>query len=486
MTTETHPESNDLNELNEDATGTVGLFKILSLFANPAMQQGNEEDSNSYFSINQFQPLTPQELNTIFRSSFLARKIIEKYPQEAKNFGYVVQTKDGKILQKNDSLVLECIYEASIWSRLYGHCYLILEYENTLPQEPVKPGEKLIKYIIEFSLIKEGDFFKKSDNEVFHYTKVQLFHGRKTYIPYITPYEENYADSIYQSLIITLRNYVSSNETTRKILSNISYLLLGIKNLGNMTKTDRGREEVYMRLESIRTNRNVNRTITYDKENEILSYITQATNGIKELVSNIKEIFVAESDYPAEQLFEESSNQSIGNGIANQLIARFLWAKRSHSYAETSFLPQYKTFFDRHYPEQDVLVIVPFKMVLTQSEKAELEKFASERTKNLIESKVIAPEEARSGYRTDEFDLGIILDDNLYKQMVEASKDTGDVANDKVLNSETDNTRTTTLEGDKNLDAVFNPDDQSWDILSTITLEDLENVMEGALNAGTK
>jgi hypothetical protein len=462
---DTQPESTE--NLNEDST--IGIFRLMSLFSNPAMQQGTEDDSNSYFSINGFQALTPIELNTIFRQSFLARKIVEKYPMEAKTFGYKLENQNGEIIENGDKLLTEAIYEATIWARLYGRSFLVLNYEKSLPNEPLIPKEKLISYTIELEIFKEGDYFKKSDDIIYHNSKIQVFFGRKTYVPYITPFDEGYADSVLQSVVTTLKNYVSSNETARKILSNISYLLLGIKNLGNMTKTDRGSGEIQARLTSIKVNRNVNRVIAYDKENEILSYISQATTGINDLIGVIKEIFIAESDYPASELFEENSRQNLGSGIANQLIARFLWTKRCHSYTLREFLPQYETFYNRHYKEENYKVIIPFNLELSQIEQAELEKFASERTKNLIESGVISPEEARSGYQLEGFNLNIILDDNLYKQMAKTSK-----TDDKVINEKPSES--------SNVDSVLMPDDGVWDSYASITDDDLYDVMVGAIS----
>lgn len=450
---DTTPES---NQLNEDSLS--GLFKIMALFSNPTMQQGTEDDANSYFAVNTFSKLTPNEISNIFRGSFLAKKLIEKYPQEAKNFGYEMLDSKGQIIHKNDKKVLEIVYEGSIWARLYGMCFVVFEYDKSTVKEVLKPGEILKGARYEFELKKEGDYFVKEEKEYIHESKVQVFYGRKSYIPYLDKYDENYADSIYQSLVISFKNYISSNETVRKILSNISFLLLGIKNLGNMSKSDRGQSEVYHRLASIRTNRSVNRVIAYDKENEVLNYISQSTTGINELISNIKDIFIAESDYPTEQLFEEAGKSNMGNGIANQLIARFLWARRCHGFALESFLPHYQTFFDRHNPGVEFTINIPFMMVLTQMEQAELEKFASERTKNLVESNVITTKEARTGYITDKFDLNIILDDENYLNNIKISDKT-------------------------NLDSgVFVPDDNTWDALTSVTDEDLTEIMEGALN----
>lgn len=473
------------NELNLDST--LGLLRIMSLFTNPAQQTGTEDDSNSYFAVSEMQILSPIELNTIFRNSFLARKIIEKYPEEAKTLGYTLEGTKGEVVEDNNQLLIETVYEGQIWARLYGLVFMIYNYDKTLPNEPLKPGiDKLTGYSTEFELRVEGDYFVKSDEVKYHKSKVHLFYGRKTYIPFASPYDKNYADSIYQSLAITLRNYVSSNETVRKILSNISYLLLGIKNLGNMTKTEKGQSEVYMRLASLRANRSVNRVIAYDKENEALSYITQATAGITDLVSAIKEIFIAESDYPPEQLFEERIGQSLGSGISNQLIARFLWAKRCHSYAIRECLPHYKEFFDRNFPNNNYNVKIPFKLEFSQQEQAELEMNASTRTKNLVESGVITPEEARSGYKNDEFDLNIVLDDATFKKMQELSIKAKEQSINQPPNDTRQRNNNTNNSTGANNDSVYIPSDNLWDDLANVSQQDLAEVMTEALTDATK
>ena len=149
--------------LNEDST--IGLLRVLSLFANPVQQQGTAEDSNAYFSVNPTQRLSREELNNIFRQSFLARKIIEKYPAEAKVLGFILTDQKGGEISINDvyEKLLDFVYEGSVWGRLYGIAFVVFNYEFTLPSQPLRPQEKLVSYSVELDLIPEGEYFVRGD-----------------------------------------------------------------------------------------------------------------------------------------------------------------------------------------------------------------------------------------------------------------------------------------------------------------------------------
>lgn len=463
-------ENNNEPQLNEDS---LALIRVMSMFQNATQQMGTEDDSNSYFTVGEFQRLTDYELSGLFRQSKLIKKIITKYPQEAVSTGYIVKDKNGGVISTNDEVILEAFYDASVSGRLYGKCFLVLDFEKTESSQPMLKNDKLIGYRLMFDLIKKGDFYEENQSIKHHQDKVHIFIGSRTYLKDVGIEDINYADSILQDAAISFRNYTTSLEISRKILANLSYLLIGIDNLGVSLRTDKGRQDVLERLMSIRTSRNVNRAIPYDKQKEILSFISQNVTGINDIISNVKEMFIAESDYPPSILFEEDSKQSMGSGIQNQLIARFIWAKRSRSWTLNNWLKQYKLFYNRYLKGQPYELEIPFNVELTALEQAELEKLGAERLKLLIESKVITPIEARTGYTGSTYTLNIMLDEQSFRKYLEIA-----ISNniETLKQNPNENTRNT------NEDSVLIPGDDIFDSIADVTLADLEKVMLDAIN----
>lgn len=458
-------------ELNEDS---LALIRVMSMFQNSVQNMGTEDDSNSYFSVSDFQRLSDLELSNLYRQSKLIKKIINKYPLEAVSCGYIVKDLSGKVLSTNDDILLQAFYDASVSGRLYGKCFLVLDFDKTESIQPMKKGDNLSGYRLMFDLIKDGDFYIENQTVKHHQDKVFLFLGSKTYLKNIGIDDQQYADSILQDSVISFRNYTTSLEISRKILANLSYLLIGIDNLGTSLRTDRGRQDVLERLMSLKTSRNVNRAIPYDKQKEILSFISQNVSGINDIIANLKEVFIADSDYPPSVLFEEDSRQSMGSGVQNQLIARFLWAKRSRSWVVNSWLKQYKLFYGRYFQTQNFEIEIPFNVELTVLEQSELEKLGAERVQLLIESNVITPMEARTGYSGASYTLNIMLDDNTFAKYL---KETISKNNETIKQNPNENTPTT------NEDSLLIPDDDLWANLSTVTVEDLERVMEDAVSS---
>lgn len=431
---------------------SAGLFQVLSMLNKKSMG-----DDISPLDDDVFHRLTDFELEILFRNSTLIQKIIKKYPTEAKAIGYELHDTQGNILQKNNETLLEAIKEASIFSRLYSKCFLYLQLSDSLlDSRPVKKGAIITGYEIYFDLIRDGDFFTIDDKKI-HYQRIIEFVGTRTYVKNLRDSTNiNYADSVLQGVFKSLQDYVENNDNAKRILQNLSYLTIGIDNLGNMSRSDEGKTMIYDRLTTLNLNRNINRTIAYDKKSEEMNFISQTLSGVREIIESIKEIFISETDYPLEELFEQAPSQKLGSGVQNQLIARYLWARRCRNWAINNWMPYYKIYFDRTLDMSQITINIPFIVDLTDEERANIENIAADRTTKLVNAGVISVEEARTGYKTDSFTLNIELNKNITEPVLSIPASTQD-------------------------DADVIPDDSYWDNLANVTTEYLDNIAEKIL-----
>ena len=387
-------------------TDSYGLASVLSRFGNK---------SNSDFS----GKLTDSQIEQLFRTSNIVQKVIKKYPKEAKGLGYQLLDEKGRIIESNDEQLLLAFQEASIYARLYGKAFLYLNLDDTSDDLPVRKNAKLQGWEVHFDLVKTNDFYDLVDaggyTSKVHYTRIIEFIGARTYAKNAKPSDTEFSESVLQSIYESLENYISTNDNARYIVSNLSYLSVGIDNLGAMTRTDEGKKNIFERLTTLNINRSINRTLAYDKKSENIGFITQQLLGVTDVVEKVREIFVSNTDYPFEQIFEQAPNIRFGSsGIQNQLVARYLWAQRVRNWVITNWMPYYSVYFNRVRDMRNIKIHIPFIVDKTEQEQAEIEKLAAERTKLLIDAGVLSVDEARGAYRNNDFTLNIELKDEVF------------------------------------------------------------------------
>jgi Protein of unknown function (DUF1073) len=453
----------DLNDLNYDGLGE----NISSVIRNFIGQVRNTDDTYEGF-----QPIGDAEIDQIFRDDFLIQKIISKYPKSAKSTGYKLLNNKGDIVSENDVFVLEAFTEASIMGRKYGKAYLVF-FDQGKKNIELSKKSKLKSFKIKFDLTLE-DIFYNVDDEKVHKSKVFTFLGNRTYLKDINLDDNNYSDSVIQGLKKAFFNYTNSNRVAYYILANLSYLTMGIDGLGSKVGTDEGKKVVLERLVAVNMHRDISRILAYDKGKEDIGFVSQTFSGVSEVLADIKNILMTYSDYPNDQLFEDTPKQSLGSGISNQLIARMLWAARLKNWVEENWLSNYTRLFNTIMGE-GYSIEIPFKVDMTELEKAEIENKGAERIKKLLESGMISINEARTGYKSDEYTLNIALDENFV------------IPNNEVVQTpeskSTDNSQTNQVEAnDANLDASVK--DSFWEEFANITEDDLVNVAESVLIPG--
>lgn len=437
---------------------TLGLMKVMSLF------QKRQEATDDYTDEG-FRRLTDIELAETFRTSTLIQRIVKKYPMEAKTIGYDLIDSQGNIISDNNKeLLLEAFKEASIYGRLYGKCFLHLILDDAGEEEPVNKNANITGYKIYYDIVREGDFFRVNENLI-HYERIYIFIGNRTFIKDVNEYDMNYADSIIQGLYNSYADLKENMHNCKMILRNISYLTVGIDNLGVMSKSDEGRSMILDRLFTLNSTRSINRTIAYDKKSEAVGFISQTLSGVKDAIEEVKETFVSESDYPIEEIFDQSPKQKLGSGVQNQLIARYLWARRCRLWIINNWMENYILYYKRNRDMSKTKIEIPFKVDLTEEESANIQKLGAERIKQLIEAGVISVMEARTGYIGEKYTLNIELNNEQFRTS-------------KLYEPRTKKEPPASVQEDSN----SIPDDMFWQSLATVTMQDIDTIAEEILN----
>lgn len=467
---------------------------------------GDPGDLSNYFGVTTFKPLDNNTISTLFRKNKIAQKIIKLYPEDGIDIGYQVkkikESKDGKpgeIIEEDDDLILKIMKEASIYARLYRICFVYLIYENDdKPYRPIPEDTwgKVERKIVDYKLFGTMDDLQRDGywgkNDVaYHEDRILIFYGSKNYIP--LDVEEGYddinytSDSVFDNIWNDLTEFLDSKKAAKSILDNLSYLVLGFQGFNAACSNENGLKAVLKKLSIFNKQRHINRVIPRDMEDDF-NFVSQTLTGVREILEEFKILIAASTDYPYDQLFATTPSQNLSSsGIQNQLIARFLWAKKVVKWIKNNWADNYKKIFDIKYGRDNYKLHIPLKIDLSEQEKAELQKTAAEELEKLIGAGIIIPEEGRVRFEGEEFDLNIVLDKAAFEKDKEDKKkqqemlangfnsgDNNQNPNNSNRQSNSSNGRSNNTQQDANFDA--NLSDDEWNELANLTLVDIEEL----------
>lgn len=392
---------------------------------------------------------TVNEYYFYFENDGLIRKIITLFPDLAFKNGYVIKGKNGETLYKNDQVILEGFHEATIIARLTGKCMLIVDDGADLDM-PLR--NNAVDYLIpknnNFTRLK-NDYYKTEFGDI-HKSKVLKFIGLRSYKPGIKDYDDLYAYSILKPAIDSVMNYIKISNHGESILRKLSYLLFGMRSLGSTLSSTDGFNKILERIRTVQYAEDSSSPMAYDLENEDVKFISQTLSGFDEIVENAKQKLLMNTEYTSDELYGTARTQSLGSGIQNQLIARFLSASRIASWANTHWSKNMIMYY-QNLGLTDFAIEFPTNMELSDNEKMELEKLAAERSQLLVNMGAITPEEVRRGYTGEDFDINLIVQNESAKVP----------RNEIIVDSELT--------------------DSMWRQLSNVNFNDVDSVMEEAL-----
>lgn len=441
-------------DYNLDSRGMIDVLTGIAggmLLNSSGMPMGQSNDD--YFNY-QLTSLDNKQLNTLFRRSFLLRKVVTLFPKDAASAGYIVKDESDKIIATTDTLVIRAFEETSMNARLYGKAHCILESEKSSLLSPLS-NDLIMGYKVKIKLKRKGDYyFTDKDVKYAHKSRVFTFIGVRTFVEDTEIDDDEYSESVLTGLLVSVKDFLVSSQYGRKILKNLSNLTIGMKGLGMHLKSNKGKAQISERMIAFDMNRNLDNAIAYDLENEKVEYVTQSLAQVPEFLSELKTVFVSNTEYPMDKLFNESTRSGLSSGYQNQLIVRFQWAEQVKRWSELNYHPHLNRLYNSLTPESKLKIEIPLPLSLTDQEIAEVEEKTANKLVSLKNAGIITADEARNSYKGKVVNLNVILNDET-------------VIENEVTNNETDN------ETNNNKDSVS---DFFWETLSNITLEDLDKL----------
>lgn len=356
--------------------------------------------------------ISNKELEILYRNSNLISTIVNYYPDEAVHYGYNLY-KNQKVVVEADKYLLNIFREASIKARLYGKAFLVFNPDTGYPYTENFQDHDY-KIYLDLTKGKDGwinkrhkivelndDFIKNVSYITKKYPEenVFCFFGKINFSDDVEVDEPNYSSSVINGFFTEYKNFIVSNEFARKILQNLSNLIISVKGLGLQTNSKDAEDVIEKTLHWLDRNRATSNAILYDASGEVAT-ISQSLENVSDFLDSLKNILASATDVPTEILFGYEK----GSGYWTHLVVRQLWAEKIQNWV----INNWTTNLSKIYLNLDIefdKIEIPNKIVLTDLEKAEMEEVSSRRTKNLVESNVITPEEAKSGYDNSDFSL---------------------------------------------------------------------------------
>lgn len=321
----------------------------------------------------------------LYRDAFI-RKIIDKYPNDAYNLGYKIESDDNESYTDllNEIKVYETFRKASKYARLYGLCAIFLMVEGdeklNLPLGIVKPvGLKIFKLFntqdIESELIKIG-------NTMVHRSRLMFFTGNEVFIDHGQEVKLGYT-SIIDGFLEEYDNYKPMSKVLRKLINTSNQAILGTKGLSAKLRadilngTDLAKKELLERAKALNTGRNIQDLIVHDLENEEMKNISLSISGVPESIDKLEHLLSIRLDYPHHVIFGDSVGSTLGSGSNAQLIYRMMYADRLTQWIDNNWTENiekicelFKNFFNL----SDFEVKIPLAYVLSDDERASINK----------------------------------------------------------------------------------------------------------------
>jgi hypothetical protein len=374
----------------------------------------------------------------------IARKIVNFYPERGINLGVQVLTDKGKNTRKareaekrlNSAEVKELSTEFWKQTRLYSNCIAFVKGESTKN-----------RILIDFSVNSLPATYRHTDRlESINisgtvYPDPYFFIGRSGQTIY-TPDGWKADIGVLTNIIEPLAWLHNQQELMPAILRKQSMLALGIKGLAQRLKLmgDEGIKDVETRLETFDRQRDFNRSVAYDMENEQIDSVDMSISRVAEPIKETVRYIAANTDVPASEIFEFLGFSSgLTSTVANSELVRIQSASKVHEWAETHLLSWYYWLL-KIWGYPDLIPSIPFTLPLTDREKADIGLKIAQRNKILIDSQIMTSEEARqswSGFdQTIELNLDATREESIIADIAEVSQENIDSLAESLLETD--------------------------------------------------
>lgn len=308
---------------------------------------GTDRDKRSYSIYGTPRKLIPQELENMYRSSWLAKKIINAAADDMTRAWRTIRSNESnheqveKICQAEKRFGLKSkINDALCWARLYGGAAILIGTKDGLYSEPlvaetVKKGDLIwLRTIDSRRLTPNGgnlcadltsenfglpeSYMLAEAGTLIHHTRVIRFNGQK--LPHFAWLQNNmWDDSELQHVLDSITNCDTATSSVASMLFEANVDVIKAEGLAEMLSTDNGTAKVTKRFQTAALMKSFNRTLLLDGA-ESYEKKSNTFSGLNLIMQEFMQDVSGAADYPMTRLFGRSAgglNSTGNNDIRN-------------------------------------------------------------------------------------------------------------------------------------------------------------------------
>ncbi|MDG5825909.1 DUF1073 domain-containing protein [Xylella fastidiosa subsp. pauca] len=407
---------------NKHATRGAAPQHVVDTLQNLVAGLGDQRDKMSYGRYLLPRVIDRVELEAMYRTNWLARKIVDIPATDMTREWVTLQTcMQADALEPMYRLeqalnVRAKVRDALAWARLYGGAVLFINVHGqdpSLPFDPasVMPGTRLSLTVLDRWRVALGSGQMDQDplSETYGQPRCYQIAGsvervdRSRMIAFSgaeLPWEAfrgngYWHDSVLQAMYNALSRYDTATQGTASMFFEAVVDVLRISGLSDTLSSDQGTQEVHKRFQLAAMMKSFNRMLLLDAKDEY----TQKTNhfaGVKEVIEQFMMDISGAADIPATRLFGQSPKGMNATGDSD--IRNYY--DRIKAQQEDELRPVlrvlYAVLFRASVGEcpQDLEIQFNSLWQMSETERASIEKLRAERDQMYLAHGVIGPEVA--------------------------------------------------------------------------------------------
>lgn len=279
--------------------------------------------------------LSPHELQTMYRTSWLARAIVDPPAEDAIRKWRSWQAESDQITRiealESRLHLQRRAYEALVSARLYGGGLLYINTGSPAPEEPLRIGEEIRTLaVIVPHMITPDEIVRDIDSEYYgrpeyyrlqsrhqhvriHATRFVRFDGSA-----VPGSEEVWADSVLQSALDSVRNLDSAMANIASLIFEAKVDVFRFAGFAQMM-ADNQDEAVARRLHMQAAMKGINGAVVIDGDDEY-DQKSASFAGLPEVVSKFMDIVAGAAHIPVTRLFGRAAVGLSGTGDGDERV----------------------------------------------------------------------------------------------------------------------------------------------------------------------
>lgn len=300
-------------------------------YRNTVTLMGGNRDPSSYYRIKSTAPMTEQELNQLYLSDGLSRRIIDLPAEDMTRAGFTIENSDKsrEIMSKLESLsIAKKAADAFRWKFLFGGAAIIAlvndggTLEDALDEKRAYDIEGL--RVIDRFRVSWEDIDLNKDPDSIHfgdveYYKIQPRNGSFYYVhrsrihiidglplpDYLRHLNNGWGASSLQHCQDECKRLSTSWQWASKLLERAQQAVHKIPDLGKYTRTSEGKQAIADRADAVDMARNILNTVVVDslEDYELLS---TSFSGVVDIIDRMAESVCAVTGRPMTLLLGRS------------------------------------------------------------------------------------------------------------------------------------------------------------------------------------